>query len=64
MPKKLKTKTFEVEVQRSAVGFRTFTVEAASEADAKNKAVELACDDDWTDTCESEYDAFSVHEAK
>jgi hypothetical protein len=62
MPKKLKR--FVVQVERKAVGYREFTVEAASEAEAKNKAVELACDDDWTDTCESEYDAFSVHKAE
>jgi len=62
MPKKLKR--FDVEVQRKAIGFRTFTVEAASKAEAKDKAVQEAAQDDWTDTSETEYDAFSVHEAE
>jgi hypothetical protein len=64
MPKKLKTRTFEVEVQRKAVGFRTFRVEADGKADAKDKAVAEAAQDDWTDISETEYDAFSVHEAE
>ena len=57
-----RAKTYEVEVVYKAVGYRTFTVQATSAAEAKDRAVAEAEGDDWADTAESEYDAYSVKE--
>jgi hypothetical protein len=54
-------KKFKVGIRRFTEGVRKYEVEAANEAEAEEKATELARNDDWTSgSSSSEFDTDSV----